>query len=492
MSSKSGTEIAHNFDGRASKKPRSIAVRLTLWYGLLSVALIASSGSVMYWVLMDRLRQEDDQLLTGRIAELRAIVLLHPPGTTIFQEEARREAAMLPGIQVQMLDAAGKSVIEAPASQGDVFDHLQAADRPSQNLDEKGADWLTPDGAVYRLMSAHLAVGAGYTVQAAMSRSKEMDLLAAYRRTLWLAITTVLAIAIVAGYLIARREMRHLSRLASMFAELGATDLNRRVGDDAWPLELRPLATNFDQLLARLEESFARMSQFSADIAHELRTPLHILQGEAELALTKTRSNEEYRACIESAAEEYERLAQMVDALLFLARAEQPGMQLDKQPLELDREVAAVCDFYRAMADERAVSLVAKGAGYVMADAGLLRRALSNLVANALRHTPGCGQIIVDARETSNRAAEIVVSDTGDGIAPADLAHVFDRFYRADSARSRQGTGAGLGLAIVKFIMQLHGGTASIQSALRGGTTVTLTFPEPVTVPDQVPKITNR
>jgi two-component system heavy metal sensor histidine kinase CusS len=266
-----------------------------------------------------------------------------------------------------------------------------------------------------------------------------------------------------------------------MVAELSAADLHRRVGEEGWPKELKPLAANFDQLLARLEDSFARMSQFSADIAHELRTPLHILQGEAELALTKAHSDREYRASFESAAEEYQRLAAMVDALLFLARAEHPDTQLDKKPLQLEREVAAVCDFYQALADEQGVSLDVRAAGQVTADVNLLRRALGNLIANALRHTPDGGRIIIEARETLVHGVEIAVSDTGDGIAPDDLPHLFDRFYRADSARSRRGAGTGLGLAIVKFIMQLHGGTASVQSELHQGTMITLTFPAPTT-----------
>ena len=479
MCSKGGTEavVATEGEGRGVDQSASIAARLTLWYALLSVVLIAAAGSVMYWVLADRLRQEDDQLLAGRITELRAILLLHPPGSAVFKEEVQREAAMLPGIQVQVLDSQGMMVIEAPASPAAVFERRGAERYPQGAEEAPGKDWLAADGSVYRVKAAQVAVGAGFTVQVAMSRSKEEELLAAYRRVLWLAVSAALVLAVAAGYLIARREMRPLSRLAAIIAELSAAHLHRRVGDEAWPRELRPLATNFDQLLARLEESFTRMSQFSADIAHELRTPLHILQGEAELALTKASSNEAYRACIESAAEEYQRLARMVDALLFLARAEQPDAQLDRKPLRLEQEIAAVCDFYQAMADEQAVALVARGTGQVVADGGLLRRALGNLIANALRHTPSGGQIIVEARQTSDRVAEIAVSDSGEGIAADDLPHVFDRFYRADGARSRQGAGTGLGLAIVKFIMQLHGGTASIQSELHHGTTITLAFP---------------
>lgn len=196
------------------------------------------------------------------------------------------------------------------------------------------------------------------------------------------------------------------------------------------------------------------------------------------MALTKTRSNEDYRACIESAAEEYARLTRMVDALLFLARAEQPDTLLDKKTLTLDQELATVSAFYQAMADEQGVILTTRGEGIVFANSGMLQRTLGNLVMNALRHSTRGGKITIEGKETPE-GTHIVVSDTGDGIAAEDLQHVFDRFYCIDSARSRSGSGTGLGLAIVKSIMQLHAGTVSIRSAHRQGTVVSLTFPAP-------------
>lgn len=473
MSSKNGTDVPGLMGG-----PGSIAARLTFWYALLSVALIAAAGSVLYWVLTQRLHQEDDRLLAGKIAEVRAVLLLHPNNLAALREEVQHESETLPGIYIRVRSAEGGDIAENPVSS-----RIFGDDGPfmTSQIPEEGEaqSWLAPDGKKYRVLSGSFELGSRFTVNAAMSLAKEEQFLTGYRRVLLLAVTVALAIALAAGYLIARRGLQPVSRLAAIVDELGAGQLHRRIGEETWPTELKPLAKNFDRLLSRLEESFARISRFSADIAHELRTPLHILRGEAEMVLTRARSNEDYRACIESAAEEYERLSRMADALLFLARTEQPETRLDKQPLSLGREIAAVCAFHQAMADEQAVALVASGAGTALADSGLLRRALGNLIVNALRHTPGGGRIVIEARETADRGAEIVVADTGEGIAPEDLPHVLDRFYRADGARLRQGTGAGagLGLAIVRSIMQLHGGTVSLQSEPGRGTTATLKFP---------------
>lgn len=472
MSSKNGFEPMTLIGERGS-----IAFRLTVWYALLSVVLIASAGSILYWVLADRLRQEDDQWLAGRIAEVRGILLLHSSDSAALQEEVHREAAMLPGSYLRVVNAKGVNVVEAPIPHAVVGARPFADPRFRTRGDEQGMDWASGSGETYRLMSARVSIGAGFTVQVAMNRTSEEEVLAAYRRILWLALSASLVIAVIAGYLIARRGLQPVSRLAAIIAELSAAHLHRRVADDNWPRELRPLAANFDQLLVRLDESFARISRFSADIAHELRTPLHILQGEAEMALSKDRPKEQYRDCIASATEEYERLARMVDALLFLARTEQPDSLPNKQTLVLEQEIAAVCAFYQALADEQDTTLIAGGAGTVLADSALLRRALGNLIINALRHTASGGTIVVDVTKNPDHWVDIVVSDTGEGIAPEDMPHVFDRFYRADSARLRQGTGTGLGLAIVRSIMLMHGGSVSLDSQLGRGTAATLRFP---------------
>jgi len=462
----------------ATAREGSIAARLTAWYALLSVVLIAFSGSILYWVAVNHLRQEDDKLLTAKISELRAVLLLHRNDYAALREEVEQEATSFRGIHLRVLNAQGDIIAESPVSSTTADDDTPFATARLQ-ADERGRNWVAGNGKTYRVMSSNFEIGSRYTVHAAMSLLKDEQFLAAYRSTLLLAVAFALAVAIATGYFIARRGLQPASRLAAIVDELGAGHLHRRVGDEAWPSELRPLATNFDHLLARLEDSFARISRFSADIAHELRTPLHILRGEAEIALSRGRSREDYRACIESAMDEYDRLSRLVDGLLFLASTEQPDKQLEKRSLDLTQEIDAVCAFYQAMADELGITLLAGGCGQLVADPSLLRRALGNLVANALRHTPSGGRVVVEAKTTPNHAVEIVVSDTGCGIASEYMPRIFDRFYRVDGARPRQGKSTGLGLAIVRSIIQLHGGTVSIDSEPGQGTTVTLTFPSP-------------
>jgi two-component system heavy metal sensor histidine kinase CusS len=458
-------------------KRGSLSFRLTFWYALLSVVIVASAGSILYWVLGDYLRRDDDQWLAGQIAEFRSILSLHANDPVALRDALRRETLILPSSYLRVLDSNGNNLVETPAVKSIDFGSAASGLSARHVAPDEGADWIPRTGETYRVMYSRINAGPGFTVQVAINRSAEEEVLASYQYILWAVLSISLAVAIVAGYLIARRNLQPVSRLAAIIDELSATQLYRRIADDEWPAELRPLAANFDQLLMRLDDSFARISRFSADIAHELRTPLHILRGEAELALSKARSNDDYRECIVSATEEYDRLARMVDALLFLARTDSPESLPDQRTLILEEEIATVCAFYQALADEQETTLLVSGSAQISGDSALLRRALGNLIVNALRHTHCGGCIAIDVKQSPEGTVKITVTDTGDGISAQDLPHVFDRFYRADSARSGHGTGTGLGLAIVKSIMHLHGGSVSLSSEPGRGTVATLTFP---------------
>ena len=231
-------------------------------------------------------------------------------------------------------------------------------------------------------------------------------------------------------------------------------------------------------MLDRLEESFGRLAQFSADIAHELRTPVNNLRGEAEVTLSRPRSVEEYRDVLGSNLEECVRLSRMIDSLLFLARAENPRTQIEKEPLSVGRELTAVQAFYEASAAEAGVRLAVAECGemIVVANRPLLQRAVGNLVANALAHTPPGGTVALSAMSAEGMI-RIEVLDTGCGIPAEHVPRLFDRFYRVDRARSSATGGVGLGLAIVKGIAELHGGSVTLTSGVGRGTCITLQLP---------------
>src|SRR3984893_9847728 len=313
--------------------------------------------------------------------------------------------------------------------------------------------------------------------QVALDISREKIILSNYRRKLL--IVLVLGTVASAGIStwIANRGIRPIREITSAAQHITVNALNERVSARAWPRELALLAAEFDRMLQRLEDSFNRLSQFSADIAHELRTPINNIMGESEVALLHDRSPEDYRRILVSSLEESHRLARMIDNLLFLARAENTDLLIERTWFEAKDLIESVREFHEPMASELGVTLSACGEAKTFADASLFRRGVSNLVSNAIKNTPEGGQIkIIVERETD--FVQVSVTDTGCGIESEHLSKLFDRFYRTDASRANHSNGAGLGLAIVKGIMNLHQGSVTIRSQPGQGTRATLKFPD--------------
>jgi two-component system heavy metal sensor histidine kinase CusS len=229
-------------------------------------------------------------------------------------------------------------------------------------------------------------------------------------------------------------------------------------------------------MLDRLEVSIEGLSHYSANLAHELRTPINNLMVEADIALSRPRTVDEYRKVIGSNMEEYVRLSRMIDSLLFLARTENAQTGLNLALMDLRKEIEDIAEFYSAVASDEGVKVTCTGEAALYADPVLFRRAVSNLLANAINYTPKEGEISISVRQSDGMSVEVIVSDTGCGIAQEHLPRIFDRFYRVPSIRKPEAPGSGLGLAIVKSIMELHGGAVEIQSELTRGTTVTMKF----------------
>jgi two-component system heavy metal sensor histidine kinase CusS len=273
---------------------------------------------------------------------------------------------------------------------------------------------------------------------------------------------------------VTKHGLRPLAEMTRSLERIGPAHLNERVTPASWPRELQPLAIAFDEMLKRLDDSFTRLSQFSADLAHELRTPIGNMLGEAQVALTRDRTPAEYRETIESTIGECERLSGIVDNLLFVARVDAACEPIAGTRFDARAAAEKIAAFYQTIAEDHHVAISSSGEGQIYADPALFERAVANLVDNALRFTPEHGSIQI---ALAQHAAdfEVAVSDNGCGIAPEHLPRVFDRFYRAESSRGSDG--AGLGLALVKSIVELHGGSATIESKIGQGTTVKLTFP---------------
>jgi two-component system heavy metal sensor histidine kinase CusS len=280
-----------------------------------------------------------------------------------------------------------------------------------------------------------------------------------------LGIAIVLAALTMAalGWIVTRWGLSPLRQVTNTVAGISAEHLGARLPASALPAELLPLAAAFNAMLARLDDSFRRLSEFSTDIAHELRTPISNLMTQTQVVLSSARDSNEYKEVLYSSLEEYERMAQMVGDMLYLAQADNGLLKPGQESVDLANETNGLFDYFEAWAEERGVSLTLTGSVSVPGDRLMLRRALSNLISNAIRHTPHGEAVRVSLARHGDKAI-VAVENPGPEIPAAHLPRLFDRFYRIDPSRQRKGDGAGLGLAIVKSIVDAHGGSIQVAS----------------------------
>ncbi len=467
----------------SKRKAWSIKRRLAILYVVSAFGILLISTIFLYWVLESRLEKEDGQFLAAKINLLRVILAEEPNDPDVIREEVEWESApfRLAKYYARILDSHDKTLIETANMSTDAPENIFPHPVGVTETPAEATKWKSKNGHNFLIMTALAKVGGpnGQTriLQLALDISHEDELIADYRRQLLIVLFVGILLSAAVGILVARKGLRPLEEITKTVHHISAYQLHERLGQSDWPFELNDLAIEFDKMLDRLEESFNRLSQFSADLAHELRTPINNLVGETEVALSRERAVGEYREVLQSGLEEYSRLSHVIESLLFLARAESPETHIERKRFDAREQINGLIEFYEAMAEDQGVEITCEGDSVVVADQALFRQALNNLLSNAIRYTPRGGTIAIEVKQGPNNSVDILVSDNGTGIDPKHLPRIFDRFYRADTSRSEKKPGSGLGLAIVKSIMQLHHGTASIVSEPGKGTTVTMSFP---------------
>ncbi|SIO66450.1 two-component system, OmpR family, heavy metal sensor histidine kinase CusS [Singulisphaera sp. GP187] len=430
---------------------------MALWYAVSASTLLLIATTTLYRSIAGGLDAEGDGYLGYSIEYLEK----HPPQGG----QSSHDMNDWPYEDVRILDEAGKVVFSTP--------HASAHLPPTLVTGWPGVDYRVTNGRWFRALSRRVG---GQTYQVCYDRTRELEVLRHYRRNMWFVLVPSLVASAAVGVLIARRGLRPLVVITATARRIGPSRLDDRIAMEGLPSELDDLARTFNAMLGRLQDSFARLERFSADIAHELRTPVHALRNVSEVALQGTGSRENDREALATCLESAGRLSRLIERLLFLAKADDPRGMLAREDVDVIRELKVVREFYEPAATEAGVQLTVEATAGIRFDLerALFQRALGNLITNALAHTPPGGQVKVSARETS-ASLVVAVADSGSGVSPAHLPHLFDRFYRVDAART-PGQGVGLGLAIVRSIAELHGGCATAESEPGVGTVVTLTF----------------
>jgi two-component system, OmpR family, heavy metal sensor histidine kinase CusS len=460
----------------------SIRWRLTLWYGAALGAVLAAFGGAVYFMMRHELVARIDADLDVELQEVVDDIESSPDWPNLSRRWSRRFARR-GGYEFQVGPAQGEALVRSehlgtsglPAPR--VPASLRHLDFESAPLGTRSED-LGPAGR-WRVAARVVPGPDGPLVaQVAATLAPVDHELAELLAVLLLTGPLALAGALGGGYLLARKALAPVDRMAAAADQITATRLDRRLEVPDPDDELGRLARTLNGMIARLERSFEEVRRFTADAAHELRTPLAVLRNAAEVALRADRDPEHYRRVLEDQLEEIGRLTRLAERLLFLCRTDAGLAGAAHRPVRLEDVVREAADHMQAVAAERGLALAVEGLApcSVRGDEGQLRRLLFNVLDNAIKYTPAGGSIAVRSGPVDGKA-RVVVADTGVGIPAEYLPRVFDRFFRLDAARGMEPEGAGLGLAISRAIAEAHGGTIAVESTHGRGTSVTLLLP---------------
>ncbi|MCO4882496.1 heavy metal sensor histidine kinase [Paraburkholderia caribensis] len=453
--------------------PRTLGARLTALIFVSTSVILALSGAALYEALRSRMSlaasghmQATLEALQADLANVRATShISNHPHVWTDQMEGHQNMDMA------IYDMAGRRLVSTRGFQPFALLGDLPPDRRNAAFDTRGARfrYIT---ALARLAGDCVSV----RVVVQYDKSENLASLRAHAWTIMLIEVVGVGIAAAFAYAITVFGLSPLRRFVSYAEEMSTCRLAQPLSGFDTSQELKELEHAFNGMLERLNDSFTRLGQFSSNLAHDMRTPLTNLQAAAQVALSLPRSTEEYRDVIESSVEEYQRLSGMVEDMLFLARSEKAHTLVKVCLLDAVVEAGRVAGYYETVASDAGVTIELSGRAEVRADLLLFQRALSNLLSNALAHAPRGSVIFVTCREKAG-AAEIAVTDTGEGIGREHVDRIFERFYRIDPSRHNRGSGTGLGLAIVKSIMENHGGQCGVESCPGVRTTFWLRFP---------------
>jgi two-component system heavy metal sensor histidine kinase CusS len=391
----------------------------------------------------DHLPQDLDDALVGHHGLTVAVV--DARGNTWFATSS----ASFPQVLLRRQDCAG------------LPDFVQCLDGALRQWRQAGHDYR---GIVVPMRAGN---GETYSVAAALDIQHHEVFMNRFRELLAIAMALAALATASLGWIAARRGLAPLRRVTELATGISAERLSSRLPVTEQPAELQALVAAFNAMLDRLAESFRRLSDFSSDIAHELRTPVSTLLTQTQVTLSRARTTKEYREVLQSSAEEYERLARMIGDMLFLAKADNRLIVPQRESVDLARVARELIEFHGILADEKAIRIQLVGEAKAVGDRVMLRRSLSNLLSNAIRYCPAGEEVTV---RLDSDADDTIVTVENPGSIPAEnLPRLFDRFYTGDQARRQGGEGVGLGLAIVWSIVEVHGG--SVRAVSENGLT---------------------
>lgn len=450
----------------------SIRLRLTFWYSAVLLLGLAAFGTGMWFTLSHRMMDVLESNLAERVEGVRTVLDLE---SKVSDSDLRQELweftrEVPEGALIQVSDVRGRELLPSTGRR-----LLPGAAHSRQ----QGYQTVSWEGHAYRKLSHRIEVGGTtFDVTVAASLEGTAAILAEFRKFLLLMIPVVLATACLGGYWISRRALSPVDEITRTALSISVQSLALRLPVLRTGDELQRMSETWNGVLERLETAVSRIRLFTADASHELRTPIALIRATADLALQRERSVAEYQKALASVRDESDRMTELIEGLLALARADAHRMVLPQTEVDMNAIVREVISSNLAMAESKGVelsSVLADSPPLVTGNAPALKRLLLSLLDNALKYTPANGRVVVSTKATPSEV-QLAVEDTGSGIAPEALTHIFERFYRADLTRGVR-SGAGLGLAIAQAIAEAHGSIIQVESRLAEGSRFYLTLP---------------
>lgn len=459
-------------------KPTSLSTRLGLTVSLMGAGLVLLIAALVFLSLSLALETQAKMSLNKKMDQIQHTLVTDIDKYQIYlQPHALQDLVM--GHDNLHLTIFDQDLTKPPLL--DIGSKVITIDALDVDVGETLAyiNWV--DDAGNRILTASKRMrsqgGENVYVLLSIDRSYDEGLLRSYLSSTAIAVPFLIILIGLAAWWVVQRGLSPLGNFSKIAAMVSAQDLTHRISADKLPQELGELARSINFMLHRLDSDVQQLSQFSDDLAHELRSPITNLMGKAQVTLSRERPPEEYKAVLESCTEELERVTRIVSDMLFLAQVSDPVSQIQFEKLSLVDETLKVVDLFSISADEKQISLSVVGKGWVLGDRLMVQRAISNLLSNAIRHSPPGSEILI-LIETHADKTSLSVSNPGIGIPAQHIPHLFERFYRVDPSRARQEGGTGLGLAIVRSIMSLHQGSAEVRSVPGSLTVFRLVFPK--------------
>ena len=462
---------------RKPKRPHSLAFRLTLWYGGIFAISSCVAFLLFYMLITSVIHEGTDQDLLEKSGKFSA--LLASDGI-----QAVKRVAMIES------QAAGERKIffRLLSSRGDVFSSTNMAywrdigiqnDAIKELIQSKRSvfDTMVIPDRKDKVRILYALMGPGVILQLGQSMEHHTRFIEAFKKIFVATMAFLVLLAALIGWFMARKALSGLGNVTRTARHISGSALEERVPITGRGDEVDQLAVTFNQMLDRIQDLVMEIKEMSDNIAHDLKSPITRIRGLAEITLTTETSLEDYRGMAGSTIEECDRLLDMIDTMLFISKTEAGVGDFERRELDLSSLVRDACTLFQPLAEEKEVSLKweVPDTCTLYGDMRMVQRMISNLLDNAIKYSPDGGRVEVSLHAEDARSVTLSIEDTGLGISPDDLSHIFERFYRGDPSRSQ--SGAGLGLSLAQAIAKAHGGGIEVSSKPGEGSTFQITLP---------------